>query len=169
MALFEWIRNIFVTQRTIIGISAGTMRTIQNMAENSHPDEFLAILVTTPAEDLPISQSSGEVITDLQIPPGAKSNKTSVRFNDTYSPINNDTIGSVHSHPNGSQRPSQEDLSMFNKGILHIIIGAPYESNTWKAYNSNGTQVQLDVVELSNYDTEKTPVEKDLQNINIDE
>jgi len=122
---FRKIRDIFVTQRALIGISSGTIGTIQNMAKNSHPDEFLAILVTTPAEDLPISQSTGEVITDLQIPPGAKSNETSVRFNDAYSPINNDTIGSVHSHPSGSQRPSQEDLSMFNKGVIHIIIGDP--------------------------------------------
>jgi proteasome lid subunit RPN8/RPN11 len=53
----------------------------------------------------------------------------------------------VHSHPSGSDLPSGEDLSLFAKfGRVHIIASFPYTEDSWKAYNSRGEEIILEIV-----------------------
>ena len=40
------------------------------------------------------------------------------------------TVGTVHSHPSRSNRPSLEDLNSGFYGTISIIIAYPYEDNT---------------------------------------
>jgi proteasome lid subunit RPN8/RPN11 len=56
--------------------------------------------------------------------------------------------GSVHSHPNGVLRPSDADLQTFNKGKVHIIVGAPYGKTDWKAFDQEGDPRKLDVLDI---------------------
>lgn len=51
-------------------------------------------------------------------------------------------VGSAHSHPSGSARPSVEDLNHFY-GLISIIICYPYEEENIHAYDSNGKEVFL--------------------------
>ena len=56
-------------------------------------------------------------------------------------------VGTVHSHPSGALRPSDADLALFrNWGRRHLIVGAPFESGCWRAYDGNGAETRLAVV-----------------------
>lgn len=57
-------------------------------------------------------------------------------------------VGSVHSHPNGALRPSDADLATFGQGQIHIIVGAPYGWGDWKAFDNEGRQTTLDVLDV---------------------
>jgi proteasome lid subunit RPN8/RPN11 len=62
-------------------------------------------------------------------------------------PVDLSIVGTVHSHPVYSSIPSKADLNLFSKkGRIHIIVAMPFNSNSWKAYNSNGEIVQMKVV-----------------------
>jgi hypothetical protein len=54
----------------------------------------------------------------------------------------------VHSHPSGALHPSDADLRLFrNWGRRHLILGAPYGPGSWRAYDGNGRETALDVLE----------------------
>jgi proteasome lid subunit RPN8/RPN11 len=64
-------------------------------------------------------------------------------------PTNVGGVGTVHSHPSGSTRPSDEDLRTFaKKGVRHIIVGRPYDKKTWQCYNAKGEPVELEVLSV---------------------
>jgi proteasome lid subunit RPN8/RPN11 len=51
-------------------------------------------------------------------------------------------IGTAHSHPGGSNRPSLQDLNNFF-GVVSIIISYPYEYETIGAFDRNGNNITL--------------------------
>jgi proteasome lid subunit RPN8/RPN11 len=57
-------------------------------------------------------------------------------------------VGSVHSHPNGVLSPSDTDLRSFGSGSVHIILGAPYGPDDWRAFDRAGTTRALRVVDV---------------------
>jgi proteasome lid subunit RPN8/RPN11 len=59
-----------------------------------------------------------------------------------------DSVGSVHSHPNGVLRPSKADLATFTRGKVHIIVGAPYGRNNWQAFDRDGKPIDLSVLNV---------------------
>jgi proteasome lid subunit RPN8/RPN11 len=62
-------------------------------------------------------------------------------------PIDPTACGTVHSHPSSNASPSDEDLALFAKhGRVHIIIAAPYNEHSWKAYNHRGEEISLEIV-----------------------
>jgi proteasome lid subunit RPN8/RPN11 len=90
----------------------------------------------------------GTVITDVLLAPGTKTNPVSAEFNPSYMPNDVKSVGSVHSHPNGVLRPSDADLATFSRGQVHIIVGAPYGRDDWKAFDSEGQPRDLDVLSV---------------------
>ncbi|MGM0771991.1 MAG: Mov34/MPN/PAD-1 family protein, partial [Halobacteriota archaeon] len=59
------------------------------------------------------------------------------------------SVGSVHSHPGPVITPSKADLRLFGKtGSHHIIVGAPYDENSWQCYNADGEPVDLPVLDV---------------------
>jgi proteasome lid subunit RPN8/RPN11 len=59
-------------------------------------------------------------------------------------PITMDIMGSVHSHPGFSNKPSNADLHFFGKnGMVHLIIKRPYGINDIAAYDKNGKQINF--------------------------
>jgi len=131
----------------VIGIASGTLEFILEACEDAHPDEYMGLLRGQDAASLGLDRD-GTVITDVLVIPGTESNPVSATVKTNMVPNDLRAQGSVHSHPNGALRPSAADLGTFNKGEVHIIVGAPYERRTWQAYDSEGEPRQLEVLDV---------------------
>ena len=65
-------------------------------------------------------------------------------------PIASGNVGSVHSHPSPSSRPSTQDLRFFSKlGGIHLIICKPFQESDIRAYLCDGTPVSFSVMETA--------------------
>ena len=61
-------------------------------------------------------------------------------------PIDYTIIGTVHSHPSPSARPSDADLQLFRKhGKVHIISSLPFSVNSWKGYDQKGKEIDIKI------------------------
>jgi proteasome lid subunit RPN8/RPN11 len=138
---------LFGGRPTVLGIAEDTVEFAMEAAEDSHPDEYLGLLRATPATDLDYADE-GYVITDVLMVPGTETNPVSATFNSSQVPNDMRTVGSVHSHPNGVLAPSDADRAMFGKGEVHVILGAPYDRNCWRAFDHEGEPRSLDVLDV---------------------
>ena len=124
-------------QRNIIGIARETLKFIVNVSKSSHPKEFAGMLY---ADD--------NVITGVDVPITQSSNVSAV-MNLFMLPVNTHLVGSVHSHPSGDISPSTEDIKMFTQnGDYHIIVGYPYDMESWSCYNRVGNKRHLDILDI---------------------
>jgi proteasome lid subunit RPN8/RPN11 len=90
------------------------------------------------------------VITDLLLVPGTTAGRRHANFQLYMLPVDLGVAGTVHSHPSGALHPSEADLTLFRHwGRRHIILGAPYSSGQWRAYDGNGKEMHLDVIGTS--------------------
>ncbi|MFC7115474.1 Mov34/MPN/PAD-1 family protein [Natronoarchaeum sp. GCM10025703] len=137
----------------VLGIARETMEFALQASEDAHPNEYMGMLRGTEAETLGLDRE-GLVITDVLVIPGTESNSVSATVKTNMIPNDNKSLGSVHSHPNGALRPSQADLGTFTRGERHIIIGAPYGRDDWKAFDSDGEPTELNVIDVSLPDSE---------------
>jgi len=63
-------------------------------------------------------------------------------------PVNLKIVGTAHSHPSGDLRPSSADLESFHRfGGIHIIVGYPYNEDSWRAYNMYGEPIKIRIIE----------------------
>jgi proteasome lid subunit RPN8/RPN11 len=131
----------------ILGIAEDALQFALQASEDSHPNEYMGQLRGTDANKLGLDRE-GTVITDVLLAPGTKTNPVSAEFNPSYLPNDPNGVGSVHSHPNGVLRPSDADLATFTRGKVHIIVGAPYGRNDWRAFDRNGEPTTLDVLDV---------------------
>ncbi len=124
-------------QKTIIGIARETLKFIINVSKSSYPKEFAGMLY-----------AENDVITGVDIPV-TQSSKVSAVMNLFMLPVNPHLVGSVHSHPSGDVNPSTEDIRMFmQNGDYHIIVGYPYDMQSWSCYNRVGDKRHLDVLDI---------------------
>ncbi|MCI4369490.1 MAG: Mov34/MPN/PAD-1 family protein [Thermoplasmata archaeon] len=87
------------------------------------------------------------VITDLLLLPGTTAGRRHANFQLHMLPVDLGVAGTVHSHPSGALHPSEADVTLFRHwGRRHIILGRPYDSGSWRAYDGNGREVHLDVI-----------------------
>jgi proteasome lid subunit RPN8/RPN11 len=86
------------------------------------------------------------VINGLIIPPFSMSGPYYSGFPVYDLPFDLSYIGTAHSHPGGSNRPSLDDLNHFY-GMVSIIISHPYEDETIAAYDRNGNSLELRIVD----------------------
>ena len=131
----------------ILGIARETMEFALEASEATHPNEYMGFLRAEDARKLGLNQK-GQVITDVLVIPGTKSDPMSATVKTKMVPNDIKSVGSVHSHPNGVLRPSDADLATFHKGNVHIIIGAPYEWGDWRVFDSGGEPRSLDVLDV---------------------
>ncbi|MBN2734309.1 MAG: Mov34/MPN/PAD-1 family protein [Methanomicrobiaceae archaeon] len=119
-----------------IRIRRELLETLFALGKSQHPNEFLAIL-----------KIRNGIIEELELAPGTISGETSASFDTYMMPLDTSTAGSAHSHPSGAVRPSDADLRFFPKiGRYHIIIGAPYNDDTWRCFHANGEPFVMEVV-----------------------
>ena len=63
-------------------------------------------------------------------------------------PFDDSIVGSVHSHPSGSARPSRQDVSVFPKmGAVHLIVGISFQETVFKAWDARGKELIVQVIE----------------------
>jgi proteasome lid subunit RPN8/RPN11 len=138
--------NLFRSSK-VIGIADDALQFALEASEDAHPNEYMGQLRGTDARKLDLDRE-GTVITDVLLAPGTKTNPVSAEFNPSYMPNDVNGVGSVHSHPNGVLRPSDADLATFSRGQVHIIIGAPYGRDDWRAFDSEGQPRDLEVIDV---------------------
>ena len=133
--------------RQVAGIARDALSFALEASADTHPNEYMGVLRGERADRLDVA-ADGYVVTDVLVVPGTESSPVSARFNSHNVPNDRGTLGSVHSHPNGVLRPSDEDLQTFGKGPVHIIIGAPYGPDDWRAFDRDGERRPLRVLDV---------------------
>ncbi|WP_135663695.1 Mov34/MPN/PAD-1 family protein [Halorhabdus rudnickae] len=131
----------------VIGIAEAALSFAMAASRDSHPHEYMGMLRGEDARSLGLDRD-GTVVTDVLIIPGTESNPVSATVKTSMIPNDIQSVGSIHSHPNGVLRPSDADLASFQRGDVHIIVGAPYERDDWQAFDSQGEPIDLDVVDI---------------------
>jgi len=104
-----------------------------------HPNEAILILQ---------GRSTREQIAvdSLVIPPFASSGPYYSGFSDFFLPFDSSYVGTAHSHPGRSNRPSLEDLNRGFYGSVSIIIAYPYEDGTMAAYDRAGNELEVRIL-----------------------
>ena len=106
-------------------------------AESSYPNEFGGILRADPPG----------VVSEVLLLPGTTSGRRHANFQLYMLPVDLGVAGTVHSHPSGALHPSDADLRLFRHwGRLHLILGRPFSSGSWRAYDGNGEVTPIEVV-----------------------
>ncbi len=119
-----------------VGITRKCLRMILEASRDMYPNEFGAFLT---AEE--------GVIDELVMIPGTVMGRRHAIFQTWMLPPNMHVVGTVHSHPSGVYRPSEEDRHLFsNFSGIHIITGYPYNEEMWAAWTNKGERVPLTIV-----------------------
>ena len=105
-------------------------------ARSCFPDEFLCM----------VRQTEG-VVDEMVLLPGTVYGDSHSFLSEWMSPIDFSIAGTAHSHPGYSNEASDDDLTLFaNMGGIHFITCQPYDRKSWKAYNSKGEEVELEII-----------------------
>lgn len=122
--------------RRVRRIEREVLELIFETSRASHPHEFGAAL-----------RAEGDTITEIILVPGTLQGDRHAILPLGYLPTDRSIVGTVHSHPGPSAEPSDADLQLFrNFGHTHIILHEPYSWRTWIAYDTNGEEIELEVV-----------------------
>jgi proteasome lid subunit RPN8/RPN11 len=120
----------------IKGIASDTLIFILETSKSMAPEEFAGLL-----------QEKDGVITEVLILPGTESSEQNAVIKLFMMP-NVKAVGSIHSHPGPNHEPSKADLHMFSKtGNCHIIVGYPYDKQSWTCYDKEGNVRELQVID----------------------
>ncbi len=112
---------------------------ILECAKSNYPNEFGGLLR--------IDQDLKNTITEIVILPGTISGDAHAIFQLHMLPIDFSIVGTVHSHPSPSAKPSKADLSLFNKfGKIHIIAAGPFNQTSWKAFDYMGNEIEITII-----------------------
>ncbi|PSQ42587.1 proteasome protein [Halobacteriales archaeon SW_7_68_16] len=139
--------------REVVGIARDALDFAREAAQEAHPDEYMGILRGQEATALDLDRS-GMVVTDVLVIPGTTSNSVSATVKTNMIPNDMSVLGSIHSHPNGVLRPSDADVQSFGRGAAHVILGAPYGPEDWRAFDREGQPRSLDVLDVDLPDPE---------------
>jgi proteasome lid subunit RPN8/RPN11 len=127
--------NVPLERRVIL--AKVTADGIITYAKSCHPNEGILILQGK-------HKQNTTFINGLVIPPFSTHGPFYSGFSGYELPFDLSYIGTVHSHPSGSTRPSLEDLHNYF-GLISLIIGFPYEYDTISAFDRNGRKLQLEI------------------------
>jgi proteasome lid subunit RPN8/RPN11 len=117
-------------------IKENILNMIMETSRDSYPNEFAAML-----------RAKEEIIYEIVLLPGTISGRESALYKLFMKPIDFTIVGTVHSHPSGSVRPSGADLQIFSKtGAVHVIVGSPFSMNSWAAYNREGERISVEMI-----------------------
>jgi len=121
-------------------IESDVVKSILVYAQGLHPREGILLLRGR-------IKGNSIMINDLWIPPQAIHGAGFSSFPIYRLPFDRSIIGTVHSHPSGSIKPSTVDLNHFYGGIMAITC-FPYASEKHIAfYNREGEQIQHRIIE----------------------
>jgi len=131
----------------ILGIAEGALEFARSAAREAHPNEYMGLLRGEDARTLGLDED-GTVLSDVLVIPGTETNPVSATVKTNMVPNDLRAAGSIHSHPNGVLRPSDADLGTFGRNDVHIIMGAPYGPEDWRAFDREGEPIDLRVLDI---------------------
>lgn len=126
-------------KRKVWGINRETLNLILEVSKESYPKEFIATLIAKKG-----------VIEEINLLPGTLSGDSMAIIRTHMQPpdITLSVVGIVHSHPSKNFKPSGADLHFFSRfGNTHIIVGKPYDVDSWQAYDAFGNLIELKIVD----------------------
>jgi proteasome lid subunit RPN8/RPN11 len=106
-------------------------------AKSWHPNEGILILQGKKEKNL-------IKVTGLIIPPFSTHGPYYSGFPVYELPFDLSYIGTIHSHPSGSNKPSLEDLNHFF-GLVSLIICYPYDTEDIGAFDRNGNKMEIEI------------------------
>ena len=120
----------------IKGVSIDFIDGFNESARSAYPDEFLCV-----------HREIDGVITEMVMLPGTVFGDEHSFLNQWMEPIDYSIAGSAHSHPGYCNEPSDADKDFFsNTGGVHFITCQPYDRTSWKAYDSRGEPIELEII-----------------------
>lgn len=149
--MLDWLRQRLFDQTDygqIIGITRSTIDLALDASQGTHPNEFMALLEAFPVSEYEDVGEEGVIIDGIALIPGTTSDETSAVLQAYNVPNSDSYVGSVHSHPNGVLHPSSTDKNSFHSQRIHVIVGAPYGTDDWKAFDSKGDPINLPVLHI---------------------
>ena len=122
--------------KKVSAITSKVLKMIFAASKDTYPNEFACVL-----------RADDGVITEVILVPGTVSSERYAILKRYMLPVDFSMVGSAHSHPTPNNRPSDEDLNLFqNTGDVHIIVGYPYDMNSWQAFSREGHKIELKVL-----------------------
>ena len=117
-------------------IKTAALEFILGVSRKTYPREFTALL-----------RGGEEVIEEVLLIPGTLFGENFATIRLDMKPLDPTIIGSVHSHPGTSFRPSEADLNFFGKaGFIHLVVKYPYRSIAdVAAYDISGSRLEFEV------------------------
>ena len=106
-------------------------------AKSWHPNEGILILQGKKEKNL-------IKVTGLIIPPFSTHGPYYSGFPVYELPFDLSYIGTIHSHPSRSNKPSLEDLNHFF-GLVSLIICYPYDVEDIAAFDRNGNNMDIEI------------------------
>ncbi|MCL4450092.1 MAG: Mov34/MPN/PAD-1 family protein [Candidatus Thermoplasmatota archaeon] len=117
-------------------IRKGVIDLVMESSKDSLPNEFAALL-----------KAKRDVIYEIALLPGTISGDRSAIMQLWARPMDLGYVGTIHSHPSGVIHPSDEDRNLYSKfGNIHIIVGYPFNSYSWRAFNNEGIEIKLEMI-----------------------
>ena len=108
-------------------------------ARMQHPREAILLLRGSVSRD--------EIVLEEHLfPPFASSGRGFAQFSPSMLPIDFSIVGTLHSHPSGSPRPSPTDLNHLY-GRIMVIVAFPYTRDRVAVYDKRGERLPLEVRE----------------------
>lgn len=106
-------------------------------ARNTFPNEFIGMLA---------GNKKTKTVEELVVVPAI--------FGETFSqvyfhmlPLDESIIGTCHSHPSFSNRPSPQDVHTFSKtGMIHFIACRPYSMESVRAFDQRGKEIPVKII-----------------------
>ncbi len=122
----------------MISIKRATLEGLLEAARNTYPNEFFALLGST---------HRNNVIDEVIVVPAVYGQRHTI-IRSGLVPLDFNAVGSVHSHPGNSSRPSVADLHSFPSfGRVHFIISYPFTIESTNAYSASGKELEWRTVE----------------------
>ena len=127
--------NKKISDKKVVILTRNVIDGIISYSKMHHPYEAILILEG--------NRKKGEIyINNLVIPPFSIHGPFYSSFLINELPFDLKYVGTAHSHPSGTSRPSVEDLNHFY-GLISIIICYPYNELDIHAYNSSGKEIEF--------------------------
>ena len=112
---------------------------IAESAKSIYPKEFAGLLRR--------DDDFKDTITEIVLLPGTIAGDSHAIFNMHMKPFDLSIVGTIHSHPSPSYRPSDADKMLFRKyGKIHIIIANPFLHSSWCAYDAFGEKITMNII-----------------------
>ena len=135
VVLFKRKKDPAEVKRKIV-LTKEIIDSVITYAKSWHPNEGILILQGKKEKNV-------IRITGLIIPPFSSHGPYYSGFPVYELPFDLSYIGTIHSHPSGSNRPSLEDLNHFF-GLVSLIICYPYDAGNIGAFDRNGTKLEVE-------------------------